>query len=86
VRQILVYDRKAQYRYLAKFAQNCDRETAVLFRDNDSALPIIDLLDRQGYPIPLPAGGTVHFLPAALSATLRISSALRPTRLTANFF
>jgi DNA helicase-2/ATP-dependent DNA helicase PcrA len=50
VRQILVYDRKAQYRYLAKFAQNCDRETAVLFRDNDSALPIIDLLDRQGIP------------------------------------
>ncbi len=50
VRQILVSDRKAQYRYLAKYAKNCTRETAVLFRDNDSALPVIDLLDRQGTP------------------------------------
>ena len=50
VRQILVADRKAQYRYLAKYAKSCTRETAILFRDNDSALPMIDLLDRQGTP------------------------------------
>lgn len=50
MKQILVADRKAQYRYLANYAKNCTRKTAVLFRDNDSALPIIDLLDRQGTP------------------------------------
>lgn len=50
VKQILVTDRKAQYRYLAKYAKNCTQETAILFRDNDSALPVIDLLDRQGTP------------------------------------
>ena len=50
VKQILVTDRKAQYRYLAEHAKGCTRETAILFRDNDSALPIIDLLDRQGTP------------------------------------
>lgn len=50
VKQIVVSDRKAQYRYLAKYAKNCTRETAILFRDNDSALPIVDLLDRQGTP------------------------------------
>ena len=50
VRQIPVTDRKAQYRYLAKYAKSCARETAILFRDNDSALPIVDLLDRQGTP------------------------------------
>lgn len=50
IRQITVTDRKAQYRFLAKYAKTCTRETAVLFRDNDSALPIIDLLNRQGTP------------------------------------
>ncbi len=50
VRQVEVYDRQRQYQYLAKVAQNCDRETAVLYRDNDSALPLMDLLERAGTP------------------------------------
>ena len=50
VREISVRDRKAQYRYLLKVAQNCTRETAVLYRDNDCALPLIDLLERNGIP------------------------------------
>lgn len=48
IREIEVYDRKKQYRYLCQVAKNCREETAVLYRDNDSALPLIDLLDRQG--------------------------------------
>lgn len=48
IREIQVYDRKKQYRYLCEVAKNTKRETAVLYRDNDSALPLIDLLDRQG--------------------------------------
>src|SRR5699024_9647740 len=28
----------------------CDKETAVLYRDNDSALPLMDLLERSGAP------------------------------------
>ncbi len=47
---IEVYDRRQQYRYLAKVAENCVRETAVLYRDNDSVLPLLDLLDRAGLP------------------------------------
>lgn len=50
IREIQVYDRKKQYRYLCEVAKNCKRETAVLYRDNDSVLPLIDLLDRQGIP------------------------------------
>ena len=50
VSAIRVSNRKAQYAYLAALAQRCDRETAVLYRDNDSALPIIDLLSRRGIP------------------------------------
>ena len=47
---IWVQDRSTQYRYLAQVAQDCKEETAVLYRDNDSALPLIDLLERQGIP------------------------------------
>ena len=43
-----VHDRQKQYRYLCKLAENCKTETAILYRDNDSALPLIDLLDRSG--------------------------------------
>ena len=40
--------RSNQYAYLMKVAMNCDKETAVLYRDNESAIPLIDLLDRNG--------------------------------------
>lgn len=41
-------DRAVQYKYLFEVAHNCKNETAVLFRNNDSALPIIDMLERGG--------------------------------------
>jgi len=50
VREISLYDRKAQYSYLMKVAQSCTQETAVLYRDNDCALPLIDLFERHGIP------------------------------------
>ena len=50
LRELSVHDRLKQYRYLCQVARDCDRETAVLYRDNDSALPLIDLLDREGIP------------------------------------
>ena len=50
IREINVYDRQKQYTYLCKLAENCTSETAVLYRDNDSALPLIDRLDRAGIP------------------------------------
>ena len=50
VRQIWVANRKAQYAYLTTVARDCPTETAVLYRDNDSALPVIDALARLGIP------------------------------------
>lgn len=41
-------DRATQYKYLFSVAQSCESETAVLFRNNDSALPLIDMLERNG--------------------------------------
>ena len=48
IQPIWVADRVQPYAQLAQWAQDCDRETAVLYRNNDSALPLLDLLDRQG--------------------------------------
>ena len=41
-------DRKEQYDYLFGIAGKCSEKTAVLYRDNDSALPLADRLDRAG--------------------------------------
>lgn len=45
-----VKSRQAQYGYLLKAAEGCTRQTAVLYRDNESALPLIDLMERRGIP------------------------------------
>lgn len=50
IRFLSVYDRREQYRKIVELARDCKKETAVLYRNNDSALPIIDLLSREGVP------------------------------------
>lgn len=50
LRVIRMKGRGAQYTYLMKVAEKCSMETAVLYRDNESALPLIDLLERAGIP------------------------------------
>ena len=50
VREIALQQRKNQYAYLLKLAGECTQETAVLYRDNDCAMPLIDLLERSGIP------------------------------------
>lgn len=50
LRAVEVYDRRRQALYLAKVAEDPGMETAVLYRDNESALPLIDRLSRSGTP------------------------------------
>ncbi len=40
--------RRDQYNYLAKKALESEDEIAILYRNNESALPLIDMLDRYG--------------------------------------
>ncbi|MBO5665836.1 MAG: ATP-dependent helicase [Firmicutes bacterium] len=57
IRPLPVFDRHSQYQWIVKEAQRMESEAdassqlAVLYRDNDSALPLIDQLDRldMGY-------------------------------------
>lgn len=50
IHYISLKNRSAQYTYLRKVAQNHEVETAVLYRDNESVLPLIDQLERQQIP------------------------------------
>lgn len=50
IRLINVKSRGAQYQYLLKVAETCQEETAVLYRDNECILPLLDLLERQAIP------------------------------------
>lgn len=50
IRKISLKSRKAQYVYLMKIAQECSTETAVLYRDNECEIPLIDLLERKHIP------------------------------------
>ncbi|MBR1856841.1 MAG: ATP-dependent helicase, partial [Oribacterium sp.] len=49
-RTISLKSRNAGYSYLLKVAADCKAETAVLYRDNESAIPLVDLLERNGVP------------------------------------
>lgn len=48
VRRIALTSREAQYSYLMKAVAAPDKQTAILYRDNESALPLIDLFERNG--------------------------------------
>lgn len=50
IREISLKSRSGQYSYLLKAAKDCKAQTAVLYRDNESAIPLIDLLERQNIP------------------------------------
>ena len=50
VKRIEVRNRAEQYRYLLNIAKNANKETAILYRDNDSAIPLMDLMLRNSIP------------------------------------
>ena len=47
INYIALNNRDNQYDYLYKVAANCTTETAVLYRDNESILPLVDMLERN---------------------------------------
>ncbi len=61
VREIPLASKASQYVYLLKVARACREETAVLYRDNESALPIIDILEKYGVPYKARALDTSFF-------------------------
>ncbi|MBR5597121.1 MAG: ATP-dependent helicase [Lachnospiraceae bacterium] len=50
IKEVVLKSRSAQYSYLLKVAQDCIEQTAVLYRDNESAIPLVDVLERNQIP------------------------------------
>ncbi len=50
IAQIPLNDRKAQYDYLVRMAERCQAQTAVLYRNHENVLPLVDQLERKGIP------------------------------------
>ena len=50
IKGISLKSRGGQYPYLLKVAQDCKEQTAVLYRDNESAIPLVDLFERNAVP------------------------------------
>ena len=48
LKQVSMKSRNAQYSYLMKMAAECKEQTAILYRDNESVLPLVDRLEREG--------------------------------------
>lgn len=50
IEQIALGDRKAQYDHLVRVAEKCRAQTAVLYRNHENVLPLVDQLERKGIP------------------------------------
>lgn len=61
VQTICVTERRMQTEYLLALARTHPEDTAVLYRNNDSALPLIDLLEREGLPYRCRGSGESFF-------------------------
>lgn len=61
VREIALKGKTEQYAYLLKVARACREHTAVLYRNNESALPMIDILEKFGVPYRVKALDTAFF-------------------------
>ncbi|WP_026495175.1 ATP-dependent helicase [Butyrivibrio sp. WCD3002] len=48
INYIQLNSRRNQYNYLAKVAEGITNQIAVLYRDNESIIPLVDVLERQG--------------------------------------
>ena len=61
-----------QYSYLAKVAENCRIETAVLYRDNECAIPLIDMLERENIGYRIRGGDFAFFTHRVVTDVLNI--------------
>lgn len=61
IREIMLKSRRTQYEYLKKVGAESGGETAVLYRDNESVLPLVDQLERAGIPYKIRNGDMAFF-------------------------
>ena len=72
VQKIRLKNQLSQYEYIVSLASNCKSKTAVLYRDNECALPIIDLLERKKIPYDIKLADTTFFTNRAVQDVIDI--------------
>ena len=58
---LVTIPREAQYSYLMKVSENPLTKTAVLYRDSESVLPLVDLLERNNVPYNIKSADLTFF-------------------------
>ncbi|MCR5556904.1 MAG: ATP-dependent helicase [Butyrivibrio sp.] len=58
---VTMESRRAQYKYLLQVAGETGSQTAVLYRDNESILPLVDLLERESVPYRIKSADMAFF-------------------------
>jgi DNA helicase-2/ATP-dependent DNA helicase PcrA len=58
---VMIDARKNQYKKLFELARETTEETAVLYRDNESILPLVDLLERENVPYRIKSADMAFF-------------------------
>ena len=58
---ITLGSREAQYRYLLEMAKDITEQTAVLYRDNESVLPLVDMCLRENVPYRIKSADMAFF-------------------------
>lgn len=58
---ITLGSRRDQYKYLLEVARNASAQTAVLYRDNESVLPLVDLCLRENVPYRIKSADMAFF-------------------------
>ena len=64
--------RPAQYEYLAKKLEKCTDETAVLYKNNDSVIPLVDRLDRMNIPFSIKNAELLFFTNRVVTDVMNI--------------
>lgn len=71
--------REGQYNYLLKVARQTQRQTAVLYRDNESILPLVDILEREEVPYRIKSADMAFFTHRVVADVVNmLSFALAP--------
>ena len=61
INYLTLESRRAQYKYLFEIAKDIKEQTAVLYRDNESILPLVDMLDREDMPYRIKSADMAFF-------------------------
>jgi len=61
IKEIPLLGRQAQYGYILNAAKSRKKETAVLYRDNENVLPLVDLFERNNIPYRIKSADLTFF-------------------------